>query len=130
MPYEPQPVPPIYQPEIAARAVAWAADHTRRELYVGETTVIAILGDKLAPGLGDRYLGRTGYDAQQTAEPVDPDRRDNLVESLGNDPGVHGRFDEGAHAHSPQAWLSRHRGGVALAAVGAILAELGRRASR
>ena len=79
LPRHPQPVPPIYQPEVAARAVVYAADHPRRKQYwVGSSTVGTLLGQKLAPALLDRYLARTGYDAQQTPEPVAADRPDNL----------------------------------------------------
>jgi len=94
MPRKAQPVPPIFQPEVAARAIHWAAHNERRELYVGWPTVKAIIGDKLAPGLADWYLGRNGYDAQQTDEPETRDRRDNLWEPLPGDHGAHGRFDE------------------------------------
>src|SRR5215207_9583066 len=81
MPRKPQPVPPIYQPEVAADAILWSARNPeRRELYAGGTTAVTILGDKLAPGLADRYLARTGYDAQQTAEPADENAGDNLFE--------------------------------------------------
>src|SRR6266446_7768528 len=82
LPREPQPVPPIYQPEIGADAVLFAAHNDRREMYVGYPTVEAIVADKIAPGFADWYLARNGYDAQQTAEPVQPDRRDNLWEPL------------------------------------------------
>jgi hypothetical protein len=73
-------VPPIYQPEVAAEAVYWAAHHRRREVYVGASSVMVILGNKVAPSLADRYLARTGYGSQQTGDPVDPDRPDNLFE--------------------------------------------------
>ncbi len=116
MPRQPQPVPPIYQPEVIARAVYWAAHHRRRELAVGYSTVQAILGDKVIPGLLDRYLARVGYEAQQTNEPIEPDRRDNLHDPLPGDHGAHGRFDAGAVSFSPQAWLNRHRGWLGAAA--------------
>src|SRR5207302_7066630 len=89
MPKEPQPVPPIFQPEVAAKAIVWAARNPRRELMVGWPTVKAILGNAVAPSLGDRYLARTGYDAQQTDEPVSPDRPDNLFEPVEGDRGAH-----------------------------------------
>jgi NAD(P)-dependent dehydrogenase (short-subunit alcohol dehydrogenase family) len=95
-----KPVPPIFQPEVGARAIYWAAHHRRRELYVGWPTVEAIVGNKLAPGILDHYLGRTGFDSQQTSEPEDPLRPDNLWEPVGHDHGAHGSFDESAHERS------------------------------
>jgi hypothetical protein len=121
LPREPQPVPPIYQPEVGARAVYWAAHNERRELYVGWPTVEAIVGDKLAPGFADRYLARNGYDAQQTDEPVSPERRDNLWEPVPGDHGAHGSFSERSTDSSPQLWAATHRGLLALAGVGALL---------
>lgn len=109
VPRKPQPVPPIYQPEVAADAIVWSAQERRRELYVGGSTVITILGDKLAPGLGDRYLARTGYESQQAAEPAGEDRRDNLFEPVPGDRGAHGRFDADSHTRSAQLWATRHR---------------------
>jgi hypothetical protein len=87
LPREPQPVPPIYQPEVGAEAIVFAARNPRREMYVGYPTVEAMIGDKVAPGLADRYLAKNGHDAQQTDEPVGPERRDNLWEPV---PGNHG----------------------------------------
>lgn len=121
LPNEPQPVPPIFQPEVAARAICWAAHNERRELYVGWPTVKAIVGDKLAPGFADWYLARNGYEAQQTPEPVSADRQDNLWEPVPGDHGAHGNFDERASDASPQLWLTTHRTAVALAGVGALL---------
>jgi NAD(P)-dependent dehydrogenase (short-subunit alcohol dehydrogenase family) len=115
-----QPVPPVYQPELAAEAIHWAAHNDRREVWFGLPTVAAILGDRLAPALLDRYLAATAVDAQQTAEPEDPDRPDNLWEPLAGDRGAHGRFDVVAHDHSPQLWATTHRG----ATVGALLAAI------
>jgi len=117
----PQPVPPIYQPEVAARAIVHAAAHPRREMWVGLPTVYTILGEKVASGLMDRYLGRTNEQAQQADQPIDPaTRADNLFEPPPGDPGPHGIFDEQAHARSPQLWLTMHKravlGGAALAA--------------
>ena len=106
----PQPVPPIYQPEVAARAIAWAAEHPRRELWVGLPTVYTILGEKLASGLMDRYLARTNVEAQQTDTPIVPSHRDdNLQSPPPGDPGAHGRFDDKAKARSPQLWLATHK---------------------
>ena len=118
MPRKPQPVPPIFQPEVAAEAIYWAAHEDRREVYVGMPTVEAIIGDKVAPGLLDHYLGRTGYDAQQTDEPVDPNRRDNLWEPVPGDHGAHGDFDNRATDYSVQLWANMHRGLLALAGAG------------
>jgi NAD(P)-dependent dehydrogenase (short-subunit alcohol dehydrogenase family) len=119
LPRRPQPVPPIYQPEVAARAILWAAEHERAELYVGLPTVLAVEGNKIAPRLADWYLGRTGYDAQQTDEPVRPDRPDNLWEPVAGDHGARGAFGHRARDRSAQLWLSLHRGWLALAALGA-----------
>ena len=93
MPRHPQPVPPIFQPEIAAEAIEYAAYHHPRQLYVGWPTVKAIAGNKLAPGLVDRYLARQGYDAQQTMEPVAGDRPDNLFDPASGEFAAHGIFD-------------------------------------
>jgi short-subunit dehydrogenase len=105
LPRQPQPVPPIYQPEVAAAAIVWAAHHPQRQLSVGWPTVRAIVGNAVAPGLADRYLARTGYDAQQTADPVDPDRPDNLFAPVPGRQAAHGPFDEGARSKSSQLWL-------------------------
>jgi NAD(P)-dependent dehydrogenase (short-subunit alcohol dehydrogenase family) len=130
LPSRAQPVPPIYQPEVAARAVVWAATHRRRELRVGAATVATLLANAVAPGLLDRYLGRTGYQSQQTGEPASPERPANLWQPVPGDRGAHGGFDHRAHGHSLQLWLATHR--VALAAAGltgAAAALLGRRAA-
>jgi hypothetical protein len=120
LPRHPQPVPPIFQPEVAARAIVWAADHRRRELYVGWPTVKAIMAEKLGPGYADRYLARHGYDSQQTDEPADRDRPNNLWQPLRGNHGVHGRFGERARTWSAQLWVSMHRGALALVALGLI----------
>jgi short-subunit dehydrogenase len=108
---KPQPVPPIFQPEVGARAVYWAAHHKRREVYVGGSTVGAIVGNKIAPGTLDHYLGRTGYKSQQTSEPDDPSRPDNLWAPLDEreDRGAHGSFNNRAHPTSLQLWADLHR---------------------
>lgn len=110
----PQPVPPIYQPEVAARGVLHALDHPRRKQYwVGASTVATIAGQRVMPALLDRYLARTGYDSQQTDQAVSPERPANLWEPAdgrsGHDYGAHGVFDAKAHGHSPQFWATRHR---------------------
>jgi NAD(P)-dependent dehydrogenase (short-subunit alcohol dehydrogenase family) len=132
MPRHPMPVPPIYQPEVAARAVYWAAHHRRRELYVGFPTVYTIVGNKLAPGLAERYLAKTAVDGQQTDERFDGTAAANLFHAVDDDhdEGAHGGFDDRAHRRSAQAWLSRHRLGSGLAATlagGAAAALLARR---
>ena len=111
-----QPVPPIFEPEVGARAVYWAARHKRAEIYVGHSTVEAIVGNKIAPRVLDRYLGRTGYASQQTSEPEDPDRRDNLWGPLDSqeDRGTHGNFDTHARRFSYQLWADFHRPWLAL----------------
>lgn len=121
LPRKPQPVPPIFQPEVAAEAIAWAADHYRREWYVGGPTVVAIVGNKIAPGLGDWFLSRQGYGAQQYDGRVEPDRRDNLNQPVDDevDFGAHGDFDGRAHPQSIQARADRHREWIALAGVAA-----------
>jgi short-subunit dehydrogenase len=116
----PQPVPPIYQPEVAARAIAHAAVHPRREMWVGLPTVYTILGEKVASGVMDRYLARTNIKAQQTQRPIDPEQRDdNLTSPPPGDPGAHGDFDGQAHGRSPQLWLNTHRRALAGAAAAA-----------
>jgi NAD(P)-dependent dehydrogenase (short-subunit alcohol dehydrogenase family) len=118
LPGRPQPVPPIYQPEIAARAVVHLARHPRREMWVGASTIVTIVADRVVPGLLDRYLGRRGVDSQQTDEPDDPDRPVNLWEPV---PGDHGTDDgfESAHDRSFALWLTRHRRSLTAAALGA-----------
>jgi NAD(P)-dependent dehydrogenase (short-subunit alcohol dehydrogenase family) len=123
LPRHPQPVPPIYQPEVAARAVVFAAQHPHRKQYwVGASTAATILGQRLAPALLDRYLAKTGYSSQQTPQRVSSDRPHNLWQprddDAGGDHGAHGIFDDRAHQSAPQLWLSQHVG-AALAGAGA-----------
>jgi hypothetical protein len=115
MPRHPQPVPPIFQPEVAAEAIVWAARHPRRELTVGWPSVKTVIGSKIAPGIADRYLARTGYASQQRAEPVEPGRPDNLFEPVEGDYGAHGAFDDQAKTSSLQLTLTRNREWLALA---------------
>jgi NAD(P)-dependent dehydrogenase (short-subunit alcohol dehydrogenase family) len=122
LPKQTQPVPPIYQPEVAADAIHFCAHSRRREIYVGFPTVKTILGEKLAPALVDRYLARTGFDAQQTDQPLDPEGHDNLFTPIEEDRGAHGPFDDQARGASIQYWLAKNRGFVALAGVGAAAA--------
>jgi len=112
-----QPVPPIFQPEVGARAIYWAGHHSRREIYAGWPTVEAIVGNKIAPGLLDQYLGKNGFASQQTCEPEDPNRANNLWLPLKGDHGAHGSFDRRAHERSwgLQASLGRRWIGAGLA---------------
>jgi NAD(P)-dependent dehydrogenase (short-subunit alcohol dehydrogenase family) len=118
LPRRPQPVPPVYQPEVAAQAVLWAARHRRREVWVGGSTVVVLTGNKLAAGLGDRYLARTGYDSQQTQESAPADSADNLWEPIAGDHGAHGRFDSVARRSCAQLWLNSRRWHLAAAGAG------------
>jgi NAD(P)-dependent dehydrogenase (short-subunit alcohol dehydrogenase family) len=118
LPRQAQPVPPIYQPEVAARAVVHAADHPhRREYWVGGSTVATLLANAVAPGLLDRYLARTAFDAQQTDQRRPADQPANLWEPAdgrrGHDFGAHGAFDARSHPRSPQLWASQHHGALA-----------------
>jgi short-subunit dehydrogenase len=115
MPNHPQPVPPIFQPEVAAERIVWASHHKRREVFVGVPTVVAIEANKIAPALADYYLGRTGFDSQQTSEAISKDRPDNLFEALPGDFGAHGVFGQQAHGQAATTWLSEHKGITALA---------------
>jgi NADP-dependent 3-hydroxy acid dehydrogenase YdfG len=119
LPNHPQPVPPIFQPEVIARAVLYVADHPTRELWIGWSTAKAILGQRLVPGLLDRYLGRIGYGAQQTDEPVAPGRKDDVDAPLPGDRGAHGGFDARARGWSTELWLRMNRRWIAGALAGA-----------
>jgi short-subunit dehydrogenase len=124
MPHEPQPVPPIFEPEVAARAIVWAAAHPRREVNVGGSTLEAIWGTKIMPGVLDRLLARTGYRSQQTTSPVSGERRDNLYTSVPMGHRVHGRFSARARRFSAQLWLTRHRAPVLGALTTSLLVAL------
>lgn len=119
MPNKAQPVPPIYQPEVAADAIVFASHHDRREIYVGLPTIEAVVGNKLFPGLLDHYLGCTGFGSQQTDERRDPSQPDNLFHPVPGDHGAHGSFDSRARNRSLQLWSDKHRTflGVCCAAV-------------
>ncbi len=106
LPHKAQPVPPIYQPEVAAEAIYWAAHNSMREVNVGLPTSIILWGNKFVPGLGDIYLAKTGYESQQTDEPADPNRPNNLWAPVPGDHGAHGDFDKRAHDVSPQLWAT------------------------
>ncbi len=137
LPEHAQPVPPIYQPEVAARALAFAADHPkRREYWVGASTVGTLAANALVPGLLDRYLGRTGFSSQQTGDLKTEGDPVNLWEPAdgiaGRDFGARGAFDDRAHAHSPQQWVAHRYPQLSAAtagvvAVGALAWALGRR---
>lgn len=108
LPNHPMPVPPIFQPEVPARAIVRAIDGDQREIRVGASTVGTILGNQVAPGLLDRYLARTGIKSQQTDERVDPNRPANLWAPLSGDRGAHGRFDDQSHPRSLQQLAARN----------------------
>lgn len=109
-----QPVPPIFQPEVAARAIAFAAFHRRREIWVGFPTVKAILANRIAPGLLDHYLAKTGYSGQLTSMPEPRSAPDNLFEPVKGSFGSHGRFDSRARPSSWEMYTSKHRNALAL----------------
>jgi len=120
LPNHPQPVPPIYQPEVAARAIVWASRHRRRQVYVGLPTLLSIYGNRFAPGLLDRYLAKVGFSAQQTEQPVSGERPDNLFEPVTGDYGAHGVFDSKAQSQSLQTWLTENQYWLGLALFAAI----------
>jgi NAD(P)-dependent dehydrogenase (short-subunit alcohol dehydrogenase family) len=125
LPRNPQPVPPIYQPEVAARGVVYAADHPRRRQYwVGASTAATLAANRVMPAVLDRYLARTGYDSQQTGQPIEPGRQDNLWQPVdsGQDHGAHGAFDNRSHGRSEQVWLSQHALLMAGAVAGGVIA--------
>ncbi len=124
LPRQAQPVPPIYQPEVAAEAVYWAAHHRRREVDVGLSSAVTIWGNKFFPGIGDHYLGKTGYKSQQTEEPEEPNRPHNLWEPLDaeQDHGAHGSFDQRARSRSLQLAVNLNRGKLSLAGIGLSIA--------
>lgn len=109
LPLHPQPVPPIFQPEVAARGIYWTAHHRRREVYVGLSSAGIIWLNKFFPQLLDRYLASSAVDGQQTADPVDGDRPDNLYHPVATDYAAHGEFDRQAHHRSIQLWMTTHR---------------------
>jgi NADP-dependent 3-hydroxy acid dehydrogenase YdfG len=109
LPHKPQPVPPIYQPEVIARAVRHISLHPRRRLDIGYPTTQAVIAEKIAPEVADWYLSRHGYSSQQTEEPASPNREDNLWNSLPGDAGAHGSFDSRAISFSPLLWLDLNR---------------------
>ena len=129
LPRAPQPVPPIYEPEIAADAICWAAAHHRREISVGAPTVAAIWANKIASPLLDRYLARTGFDSQQTAAPANPNRPDNLWRPVPGDHGAHGRFAARSADSSPLTWVNERLPAIAAMVAAAVFAFGARRLS-
>jgi short-subunit dehydrogenase len=125
LPRKAQPVPPIFQPEVIARGVVWLAEHRRRELVIGGSALKALVGQIVAPGLVDRILAATGYDAQQYDGGDSPDRPNNLLGPLPGDWGAHGSFDARSRTYSVQLWLTTHRGWVAAAGFAALSAAVG-----
>lgn len=108
LPHKPQPVPPIFQPEVIARAIYWAAHSRRREVYIAWPTWKAILAEKFVPGLADRYLAHTNYQAQQTSQLASRDRTDNLISAEPQKASTHGDFDQVAKTSSWLFWINRH----------------------
>lgn len=108
LPMKPKPMGEIFEPEIAARAIVYASEHNRREIFVGPSTVKAIIGNKLVPWYADRVLAKKGYMGQMTTEPENPERKDNLWESLPGDHGAHGPFGSKSRRFSLQTWLTTH----------------------
>ena len=125
LPNRAQPVPPIYQPEVAAEAIFWAAHQRRREINVAIPTILTVVGNKVAPGLLDHYLARTGYKSQQTDEPEDPNRPYNLWEPVGGDHGAHGRFDARARGYAPAVWAVMHPRAAVAAGAAAVAGVAG-----
>jgi short-subunit dehydrogenase len=124
----PQPVPPIYQPELAAEAVVWASEHRRREVNLGFPTSLSIVANNLVPGLLDHYLARKGLSSQKASWPIEPDRPNNLWEPVPGDHGAHGEFDSVAHESTFQWWMVKNRPWlVSAAALAGAAAWLGRR---
>ncbi|WP_020607682.1 SDR family oxidoreductase [Spirosoma spitsbergense] len=113
LPRKPRPMGTIYEPEVAARGIVYASKSHHRELYIGYPTVEAIVGNKLAPSIGDYVLANGGFKGQMTDEPADPNRSDNLWEPIPGDHGAHGPFSDKAWSFSPQFWVDKHKGAVA-----------------
>jgi len=124
LPRKAQPVPPIFQPEVAAEAIYFAAHHPRREFYVGWSSATAIIANKIAPGLLDHFLARTGYDSQQYDGAEDPKRAYNLWEPVPGDHGAHGDFNARAKKSSAFLWMSEHRGWLMLIAAAVALVTI------
>ena len=124
LPRKAQPVPPIFQPEVAAEAIYFAAHNPRREFYVGMPSVKAIVANKIAPGLLDHFLARTGYESQQYDGREDPNRPDNLWQPVPGDHGAHGEFDARASSLSPQLWTNEHRAWIGIGVMALVLSSI------
>jgi short-subunit dehydrogenase len=132
LPRRPRPIAPIYDPDVAARAIVWTSRHRRREVRVGGSTVATLVANAVVPGLLDRYLAKTGFDAQQADEPSDPAEPSNLWAPVPGDRGAHGRFGDESHSRSFQIWATEHRGavlGTTIALSGLVGGVLKRRSS-
>ncbi|MFN3403198.1 MAG: SDR family oxidoreductase [Cytophagaceae bacterium] len=114
LPMKARPMGDIFQPEVAAEAIVYASHAKRREILVGMPTVQAVIGNKIAPGLGDTVLSKTGYEGQQTEVPEDPNRRHNLWEPVPGDHRAKGQFSASAASFSPQLWINKNIGAIAL----------------
>ena len=125
LPNHPQPVPPIFQPEVIADAIVFAAEHRRREIWLGWPSIKAIVSDKIAPRIGDIVLARSGFESQQTDQPIRPDRPDDLFEAASGDYGAHGEFDARAKSFSFAWWLNKHREVIGAGLIGLALAATG-----
>jgi NAD(P)-dependent dehydrogenase (short-subunit alcohol dehydrogenase family) len=126
--HQPKPMGTIYQPEVAARAIMFAAHAKRKEVYVGLPSALAIIGEKIAPALLDKYLAKTGYKGQVTPEPIAPDRPANLWKPVPGPYRAHGRFDQKAHQHSLGLWLAMNRNWLLAGGAAALALLAGRRA--
>jgi hypothetical protein len=126
MPRTPRPMGKVFQPEVAGEAIYWASQHRRRELWVGFPAAKAIVGTRVIPGALDHLLAATGYDGQQTDEPAQPGRPDNLFTPVPGDAGMHGRFDAEAKPASAEVWATTHRAAIAAAVVPLVVVALGR----
>jgi len=122
MPGKPRPIGTVFQPEVAARAIHFAAHSDRKEMLVGGPTVESVWANKVASAWLDDYLASVGFKGQQSPEPVSPDRKDNLFEPVPGDFEAHGRFDDIAHEDSPELWASIHKKQIGIAALGAVAA--------
>lgn len=123
MPKKPKPASPPYQPEIAAEAIRFAAYSRRKNVMLGWPTLQAVWGDRFASAMLDHYLAATGVSGQQSEEPVEPDRQDNLYHPVPGDRGAHGRFDDTARTRSTHLWATKHRASI-VGAAAAIAAGL------
>lgn len=121
LPFKPRPMGKIFQPEVAAKAIVFAIEHNRREIYVGLPTVEAIVGNKLVPGFADYQLAQTGYEGQLTNEPETPNRKDNLWNPLPGDHGAHGPFTEKSHSFSLQLWATQNKKSVLSGIAGVVI---------